>query len=92
MGLRTATERPDRPPLTADASVVTAVANMPEAAARGARAGPQERSEKFRERHSPAFVQRCSGTRFHCRRRRAPRREQKIVRDHIKHSEGAWAQ
>ena len=44
IGLRTSNERPDGPPLAADASVVTAVANMPEAAARFARAGPQERS------------------------------------------------
>ena len=45
IGLRTATELTERPPLAADASVVTAVANMPEAAAaRFARAGPQERS------------------------------------------------
>ena len=42
--LRTSNERPDGAPLAADASVVTAVANMPEAAARFARAGPQERS------------------------------------------------
>ena len=44
IGLRTSNERPDGAPLAADASVVTAVANMPEAAARFARAGPQERS------------------------------------------------
>ena len=44
IGLRTANERPGQPPLAADASVVTAVANMPEVAARFARAGPQERS------------------------------------------------
>ena len=44
IGLRTSSERPDGAPLAADASVVTAVANMPEAAARFARAGPQERS------------------------------------------------
>ena len=44
IGLRTSNERPDRPPLAADASVVTAVANMAKAAARFARAGPQERS------------------------------------------------
>ena len=44
IGLRTSNKRPDGAPLAADASVVTAVANMPEAAARFARAGPQERS------------------------------------------------
>ena len=55
IGLRTSNERPDGPPLAANASVVTAVANMPEAAARFARAGPQERSAHLRERHSPAF-------------------------------------
>ena len=49
------TNDPDGPPLAANASVVTAVANMPEAAARFARAGPQERSAHLRERHSPAF-------------------------------------
>ena len=55
IGLRTSNERPDRPPLAADASVVTAVANMPEAAARFARAGPQERSTHLPAPNSPAF-------------------------------------
>ena len=53
IGLRTSNERPDGPPLAADASVVTAVANMAKAAARFARAGPQERSVQVRTPHSP---------------------------------------
>ena len=67
IGLRTSNERPDRPPLAADASVVTAVANMPEAAARFARAGPQERSTHFRTPHSPASAKPLPLRTFPCR-------------------------
>ena len=67
IGLRTSNERPDGPPLAADASVVTAVANMAKAAARFARAGPQERSEHFRTPHSPASAKPLSLHTFPCR-------------------------
>ena len=67
IGLRTSNERPNGPPLAADASVVTAVANMPEAAARFARAGPQERSTHFPTPHSPASAKPLPLRTFPCR-------------------------